>query len=297
MEDGLVGAGYDHFAGFAGLAFDADYVGGGKGYFGVHVAVLAHPAVVENFGHVTGAGIGHEGDDHVALFRGAGDFQGGGDAAAAGAAGEDGFLFGEAARPDETFFVADLVDVVENFQIHGAREKIFADAFDDIGEGFAGVAGFYFFVVERADGVHADYFDFGILFFQVAAYAGDGAAGAYAADEVGDFSFGVLPDFGAGGAVVRFGVHGIFVLIGVEGIGNFAGQFCGDGIVAARIFGLDGGGADDYFCTEGFQQVNFFTRLLVGDGEDDFVATDAGDQGQAHAGVAGGAFDDGAAGF
>ena len=138
---------------------------------------------------------------------------------------------------------------------------------------------------------------FGILFFQVTADAGNGAAGADAADEVGDFSFGIFPDFGAGSAVVRVRIHGVFILIRVEGIGNFAREFCSDGIVAARIFGFDGGGADDYFGAERFQEINFFARLLIGDGEDDFVAAHAGDEGEAHAGVAGGAFDDSAAGL
>ena len=69
------------------------------------------------------------------------------------------FLFGEAARPDETFFVVDLKDVVENLQVHRAGEKIFADAFHDVGQGLAGFSGFHKFVVERADGIDADDFD------------------------------------------------------------------------------------------------------------------------------------------
>ena len=137
----------------------------------------------------------------------------------------------------------------------------------------------------------------GIFFFQVAADAGDGAAGTDAADEVGDFSFGVLPDFRAGSAVVRVRVHGVLILIGIEGIGNFARELGGDGIIAARVFRLDGGGADDDFGAERFQEIDFFARLFVGDGEDDFVAAHAGDEGEAHAGVAGSAFDDGAAGL
>ena len=67
---------------------------------------------------------------------------------------------------------------------------------------------------------------FGIFFFQIAADAADGAASAHAADEVGDFSFGIFPDFRAGSAVMRLGIHGVFVLIGIEGIGNFAREFC-----------------------------------------------------------------------
>src|SRR5262249_31939441 len=113
----------------------------------------------------------------------------------------------------------------------------------------------------------------------------------------GDLAFGVVPDFRARGFVVGLRVHRIFVLIRVVGIGNFAREFFGDGVIAARILGFDGSGADDDFGAKGFQQIDFFAGLLIVDGEDDFVATRDGDEGEAHAGIAGGAFDDGAAGF
>ncbi len=119
--------------------------------FGVHVAVFAHPGIVIDFAEVARAGIGQECDDHFALLRVARNFQCAGNAAAARAAGENAFLLGQAAGPDETFFVVYLKDVIENFEIHGARENIFADAFDDVGEGFADLSGFDEFVVERAD--------------------------------------------------------------------------------------------------------------------------------------------------
>ena len=53
VENRLIRTGDDHLARLAVLAFDADYVGGGESDFGIYVAVLAHPAVVENFGHVS----------------------------------------------------------------------------------------------------------------------------------------------------------------------------------------------------------------------------------------------------
>ena len=107
----------------------------------------------------------------------------------------------------------------------------------------------------------------------------------------------VFPNFRAGGLVVGFGVRGIVVLVRIVGVGNFARQFFGDAVIAARIFGLDGGGANDHFGAEGLQQIHFFLGLLVGGGEDALVAADGGDQRQAHAGVAASAFDDGAAGL
>src|SRR5271154_4394590 len=112
---------------------------------------------------------------------------------------------------------------------------------------------------------------------------------------MGDFPLSVFPDFRAGGAVMRFGVHRIFVLIRIKRIWNFARKFRSNGIIAARIFRLDGGRADDYFRAESFQQINLFARLLVGNSKDDFVATHASDEREPHAGVAGSPFDDGAA--
>ena len=140
-------------------------------------------------------------------------------------------------------------------------------------------------------------FTFGIFFLQVAADAADGPAGAHAADEVRDLPFRILPDFRAGGAVMRLGIHGVFVLVGIKRIGNFLAQFFRDRVIAARIVRLDGRGADDHFRAEGLEQVHFFLRLLVGDGEDHLVAAHGRDQRQAHAGVARSAFDDRAAGL
>src|SRR5580658_9881119 len=94
-----------------------------------------------------------------------------------------------------------------------------------------------------------------------------------------------------------FGIHGIVILIGIEGIGNFAGQFLGDGIVAARIIGLDGRGADDDFGAESLEEIDFFLGLLVRNREDHFVAADGGNEREAHARVAARAFNDCATGF
>ena len=99
---------------------------------------------------------------------------------------------------------------------------------------------------------------FGVLFLQETPHAGGRAARSQAADEVRDFSFGVLPDFRAGGAVVRFWIAGIFVLIGIKRIGNLARQFFGHRIVAARVFRLDRRRADDHFGAKGLQQSRFF---------------------------------------
>ena len=142
-----------------------------------------------------------------------------------------------------------------------AGKNIFADAFDDVSVRLADFSGFHEFVVERADRIDADNFYFGIFFLQVPAHAADRTARAHAANEMRDFAFGIFPNFRAGGAVMRFGIHRIFVLIGIKGIGNFTREFFRDGIIAARIVGLDGRGADDHFGAERLQQVHFFLAI------------------------------------
>ena len=79
-----------------------------------------------------------------------------GNAAAAGAAGENAFVLHQLARADEAFLVGDLQHVVEHLEIHGRRENILADAFDDVGARLADLAGLEEFVVERPDGIDAD---------------------------------------------------------------------------------------------------------------------------------------------
>ncbi len=111
-----------------------------------------------------------------------------------------------------------------------------------------------------------------------------------------NFTLGVFPDFGTCGAVMRVGVGLIFVLIWVVGVGNFAREFFRHRIIAARIFRFDRGGAYDYFRAESLQQIDFFARLLVVNGEDYLVASHGRHERKSHASIARRAFDDRAAG-
>src|SRR6202521_5544481 len=297
VENSLVGPRDDEFAHLAGGVFGVDDFRGGDGSSRVNVAALVHPQVVINLAEVASAGIRQRGDHEIIRSQILGEAQRAGNAAAAGAAGEEAFQLRQAARNDETFFVVHLKDVVQDFQIHGRREEILADAFHNVGLGFDGLSGFDEIVVERAEGIHPDNFDAGISFLQVFSHAADGAAGAYAANEVRDLSFGVFPNLGTRGAVVGFGIAGIVVLIRVVRIGNLAGEFFSHRIVAARIFRLDGGGTDDDFGAKRYQEIDFFLGLLVGGREDALVSANRRDERQAHAGVARSAFNDRAAGL
>jgi hypothetical protein len=223
VENSLIGARDDQFADLSGVMFFcADNFAGSDFYGGVYVAALAHPLVVVDLAEIAHAGVGKEGDDErfrVEIFRKA---QRRGDTAATGTPGEQAFHFDQAAGNDEALVVVDLQDVVENLEVHGGGEEIFTDTFYDVALGFHLFAAFHEIVVERAQRIDADDLDLGIFFLEILADAADGAASAHAADKVSDFTFGIIPDFRAGGQVVGLRIHGVVVLIGIIGVGNFA---------------------------------------------------------------------------
>src|SRR4029077_6411851 len=161
------------------------------------VAALAHPLIVIDLAEIPHSGVRQEGHDERFRAEAFCDLQRSGNAAAAGASGEEAFQFHQTPRDHETLFVVDLDDVVHNFEIHGGWEKILADAFDHVRFSFYGFAALDEIVVQRAVGIDADDFDGGIFFLQIFSDAADGAAGAHAANEVGDFAFAVVPDFRA----------------------------------------------------------------------------------------------------
>ena len=89
----------------------------------------------------------------------------------------------------------------------------------------------------------------------------------------------------------------IVVLVRAEAAGNRIGQSFGDLIVGARVVRAGVGWRDDDFGTVGAQHRALGFGDLVRQGENRAVAALLGDQGQADAGVAGGGFDDHAAGL
>src|SRR6202171_4232871 len=297
VKNSLVWPRGDKLTHLAGGVFGVDDFRRGDGGSRVNVAALMHPQVVINLAEVARAGVRQQRDHEIMRPQILGHAQRAGKAAAAGAAGEQALQLGQAARDDETFLIIDLKDVVQDFQIHSCWKKILADAFHNVRLGLDGLPGLDEIIVERAKGIDADDFDVGVFFLQVFSHAADGAAGAHTANKMGDLAFAVFPNFGAGGAVVSFRIAGIVVLIRVVRIGNLAGEFFCHRVVAARIFRLDGGGADDDFGAEGFQEIDFFLGLLVGGCKNAFVTAHRRDECQAHAGVAGGTFNDRAAGL
>ena len=143
-------------------------------------------------------------------------------------AGKNPFLAGNAARHDGGIAVGHLFEMVNHVEIDIGREEILADAFGDIRVDFVLVedAGFLVFLENRTVGIDAEHLDGRILFLEILSGAADGSAGAHAYDQMGDFPFGLFPDFRASLLVMCLRIAEVVVLVGLPGIRDFIGQTC-----------------------------------------------------------------------
>ena len=187
--------------------------------------------------------------------------------------------------------------MVDDAEVHVLRQEVFPDALGDVRVDLVLVedARLFVFLEHGPVGVDAPDFDLGVAFLQVPADAADRAAGADADDEVRDSAVGLFPDFRPGLFVMRPGIGQVVVLVGFPGTCNLARQPGRHRIVRPRIRGIDVGRTDDDLGAECLQRVDLLLRLLISRREDASIALDDGHDGDAHAGAAGRAFDEGPA--
>ena len=182
----------------------------------------------------------------------------------------------------------DAGDAVVNARIQHAGDEIGADALEAMGSRLA--AG----EQRGIGGLHGHDLHAFLLFLQVSARAGDGAAGAHASHEDVHFPIGILPDLGAGGTVMGGGVGRVIELVGDEAVGNRFRQLpglldgCGHTLAAGGQHQLGTVGAHEHPALQAHG---------VGHDDDGPVATSRRHQGKTNAGVAGGGLDDGGAGL
>jgi hypothetical protein len=138
------------------------------------------------------------------------------------------------------------------------------------------------------------------FFLQARANAGQRAAGADRRDETVDLAIRLLPDFLRRGGDVAVAVGDIVELVCPDCAAGFApgdllGEAAGHFYVIVRVL-VGHGRHFDEFGAEQPQRVLLLLALRVGDDDDGAITQRLGDDRQADAGVAGGAFDDDAAG-
>ena len=122
--------------------------------------------------------------------------------------------------------VSDLLEVVDNREVHVLRQKIFADTFRHVGIDFVLVelAGLLVFLENGTVGIDTPYLYVWVFLLQVAAGTGDRTASANADDQVIYLALRLLPELGARTFVVSLRVAQIVVLVGFPGVRRFLFQ-------------------------------------------------------------------------
>ena len=188
--------------------------------------------------------------------------------------------------------------MVDDVKIDVFGNDVFPNAFSDVGVYlfFVKLAGLVELFQYRTVSINAPNFNFRVLLFQITTRTRNGASCAYSRNHVGDFTIGLSPNFRPGTFIMGLPVGEVVVLIAPVAIGNFFTQSGSYGIVGARVVGFHIGRTNDDLGTQGPQEVHFFFGLFVSRGENTFVAFHGSGNGQAHPGIAGSTFNDGAPG-
>ena len=205
-------------------------------------------------------------------------------------ADEQALLARDAARHQERIAIRDAHHLVDHAQVDGLGQVAHADAFDGVRA--RNIAG-----IDRAFGIGADDVDRRILLFEKASRARDRSAGSDACDEMRDRSAGLLPNLGTGRMVVRVGIEMIVKLIGLKCARDLRREAVGDAVIRFRRIGRNVGRRDYDVGAIGAQQVDLFSRHLVGHHQDAAIAANRGGHCQAGTGIAARRLDDRAARF
>src|SRR5918997_91929 len=218
----------------------------------------------EALGQVLVGAVAENGDDHTILQLPC-DAQGGRDRGPRGDTHQDALLAGEALDHLVGLFgrgaevpVGDggIVDL----RHYGARHVLHALE-----------------AVERRVGLEGDDLNFRVVLLEARARPDEGAARAETSDEVRDLTFGLLPDLGRRGLVVRARVGRVLVLVGVEvplGVLGVQAPRLPDGAVGA----LAGVGEHDLY-TVGAQYLLALLAGVLGHAQLDLVTQGRPDPG------------------
>src|SRR2546430_14895035 len=133
------------------------------------------------------------------------------------AAHEQTLLAGHAPRHQYRVLVRDADPLVDHVPVQRRGDLVAADPFHLVRITFRLLLRLRVLGVDRADRIARDHPDLGVAFLEVAAGAAHRATGPRGAHEVRHAPRRLLPDLGAGRAVVDLGVHGVVVLVGEDG--------------------------------------------------------------------------------
>ena len=249
---------------------------------------------------VAGGGIAQHGDDGLAGTELLGQPDRAGDIHSRRGAQCQPLVLDQRIYGAHRFLVGDPESLVDRKAFEVGGDPALADALGDRAAFRLELAGLVITVQRRARHIGEGDDDIGIALAQGDRDPGEGAAGTDGADEGVDLAAGLLPDLGAGRFCMRVAVGDIVELVGKDSamlafVGKPRRHPSGNLHVIVWVFvrhgrHFDDGGAE---CAE---RVLFLFGLGLGNDDHGAHAERVADNGQADAGVAGGAVDDDSAG-
>lgn len=226
------------------------------------------------------AAVGKDDDDFAAVQR-FGDLNGGEHGRAAAHADENALVFDDLARHLKRGFALDGDGNIDGIRVVDFRNNGLLHVFQAL-------------YVVAAHGLRLDDLNGGIFLFQPHAHAHQRAGGAESGDEMRQRAVGLPPDLLGGGFVMRKLVVDVGKLVGVKIFFRVFGDQLGcpaDGAVGALA-----GGREDDPAAERLDHTAALDGNRFAHDDDDLIALDRADHGEADAGVAAGGLDDGFAG-
>ena len=219
-----------------------------------------------------------------------------GEQRAGGRAGENRFLLQQLARDGERFRVGNAVSALGQREVADRRDEVLADAFDQPRALLRHLAGRDVLREDRALRIGEHQLDVRRVLLEERRQPADRAAGADAEHDGIEPLRHLLPDFRPGRFLVRLGIVGIAELVDEVSAGAL-GDRGAEILVVLRVTLRDVGAREHDFRAHRAQVEDLLLAHLVGQHQDQPIALLRGDQRQTKTGVAGGRFDDRAAGL
>ena len=177
-------------------------------------------------------------------------------------------------------------------EIGATDQEFVAQTFDQVRARFRHFLLVEIIVKNRADRIDRDDVDVRIPFLQKSSHAADGPPGPDSGDKIIDPPVHLLPDFGAGRAVMGVIVLTVVVLIGEITSAGFPGNPGRDVVVAVGGFGRQCVVDHQDVDTQGLELVQFLGTDAVPDHDLEAISFLNGDERQTERGIARGIFDD-----
>ena len=255
-------------------------------------AVVEHPVIVVQLGQVLVAGVADQGHHALAMGLLAAIAQRRGDQGAGGRATQHAFLRQQLARGEEALLVGDRVGLLDPGEVADARQEVLADAFDHPAGGLGRERALVDVLrQDRANRIGQDQLGLRRMFGEELRQPAQ-RAGRAAADHHGIYlAVHLLQDLRTGAGDVRGRVVGVAELVDEVGAGRLAGDPLGHVLVVLGVALGHVGAGQHHLGAHRLEVEDLLPAHLVRHHQDQPVALLLRDQGQAQAGVAGGALD------